>query len=64
MGDKGWWERIFDERFFLETLDYMDSDATHKINGFSVQYSSTSVKILTEFKKEEIELVVAEEYNF
>ena len=47
---------------FLESLNYQDSAATNIINGFSPQNSSKSVMFWTEFKMEEVELVVAEEY--
>ena len=52
------------KEFFLEISDYQDSDAMHKINGSSPQYSSTSVLISIEFLMGEFELVVAEVYEF
>ena len=55
---------IIDKRFFLEVLDYPDSDSTNKINGFSPQSSSTSVVLQIEFLMQEFELVVAEDYKF
>ena len=46
MGDKGgwvWMSRKIIQRFFLESLDYQDFDATNTINGYLPQYYSTCV---------------------
>ena len=51
-------------RFFLKILDYQDSDALKKNNGFSRQNSSTHVLFSHVFLKEDILFVVAEEYTF
>ena len=51
-------------KFFLENLDYQDSDATNKFNGFSPKYSSISVFSQTELMMKEFELVVAEDFKF
>ena len=40
MGDKREWDR---NSFFFEISVYQDSDAPNKIQGFSLQNSSTSV---------------------
>ena len=53
------------EKRFLKFLDYQETDATNKINGYSPQNSSgASVLFWTEFMMEEFELVVAEEDRF
>ena len=56
--------KINDKRFFLEILDYQESDSTKKINCFPAQNSSTTVTFQTEFMLEKFEPVVAEEYKF
>ena len=55
--------KIFYKRFFLEVLDYQDSDAPNKVNDFSPQYYSTGF-FKTEFMMEQFEFEVAEEYKF
>ena len=49
--------KIIWKRCIPNFLDYQDSDALNKINGFSPQYSSTSDMFQTEFLMEEFDLV-------
>ena len=47
MGDKGGWawlsRKNFDKKFFLQVLDYTDSDTTNKTKGSSPRYSLTGI---------------------
>ena len=57
-------EQIFDGSFFAEGLDFPNCDKTHKINGFSPQFSSTSVLFQSDFMMVGLEHVITEEYKF
>ena len=49
---------------FLEISRYRDSNATDKINGFSLQFSLKTVIFYIDVLMENSELVVAEENKF
>ena len=68
MSDKRGWvwmsRKFVLKEVYLEIPDYQDSDATNQINGFPLNYSSTSLVSLIGILMDDFELVVAEEYKF
>ena len=48
--------------FFFTSLDYQDSDAAKKVNGFLPQKFLASAMAQSEFMMEELEPVLAEDF--